>query len=345
MVNNGSPPFSDGEDIPPPPKQKTEEETRSEEMLRNTFQAKGEKLQERLNNRRSGAEKPIATPWTALDDAIGGGLWPGLHFVIGSTGTGKSQFALQIALDAAKAGVPVLYIALELGELDLFARAAGILSPAIGKWSEFFLGEKPVPQDLLKELQSLPFHWIVAPPHGWAHDRLEPAVKTLRSIYSNATNVLVVIDFAQLLTGEGRELRERISRAAYAARAVAREYNATVLMLSSTSRDNYQYTEDSEKKGNGQDNKKAVWKGSPTVLVGLGKESGDTEYASDSVMVLVKEAWKDSTPPAGGTRFHLAVAKLRAGSPSWVDLCFNGSTFTPPPTGQAQSERKKVGEL
>jgi replicative DNA helicase len=299
---------------------------RADTLFKNTFGESGNALLDRLKDRCEGREKPVKTPWTALDDAMGGGLWPGLHFLVGSTGSGKTQFAMQIALKAARDGVPVLYIALELGELDLLARAAEILHPNRDKWSEYFRGEKPVPEeakDLLKA-HNLPFHWIVAPPKGWKHDELEPNVRALRKLHPKASTVLVVVDFAQLLSGTERELRERISSAAYAARAVAREINAAVLMLSSTARERYA---DLVLQPDQQ-------VGEPYDLVGLGKESGDTEYASDSVMALVRRKWEDKDrPPTGGTRFHLAIAKLRAGTPSWVELCFTGSLFTPPPTG------------
>jgi hypothetical protein len=180
------------------------------------------------------------------------------------------------------------------------------------------------------ELKKLPFHWIVAPPKGWRHDELADNVAALKRLWPGFTNTLVVIDFAQLMTGNERELRERISSAAYAARAAAREHNAAVLMLSSTPRDNYKLTEGLVVEGKG-DEKKNVWDGPPSALVGLGKESGDTEYASDSVLVLIREPWPGRTPPPEGTRFHLAVAKLRAGTPAWVDLWFNGSLFADRP--------------
>jgi replicative DNA helicase len=333
------------DDIPEPtepPKPADPIDQHVNELKQRTFTAKGDELLTRLELRAEGTDKPIKTPWTCLDDAVGGGLWPGLHFVVGSTGAGKTQFAMQIAIEAAKAKVPipVLYIALELGELDLFARAAGILRPEAGKWSEFFLGkdidDKPVrvPNSVLDELKKLPFHWIVAPTSGWNHSGLSPNVEAMRKIYPEATTILVVIDFAQLLDGDQRELREKIGKAAYAARGVARDQNATVLMLSSTSRENYQFTEAGQK-GENVKSKKPVWEGPPAILVGLGKESGETEYASDSVMVLVKEPWPEGAtePPPGGTRFHLAIAKLRAGQPSWVNLRFNGSLFTSVPTG------------
>ena len=56
--------------------------------------------------------------------------------------------------------------------------------------------------------------------------------------------------------------------------------------------------------------------GAPGRLVGLGKESGELEFAADTVLVLTQEPWENDTPPRGGTVCHLALAKVRAGTPA-----------------------------
>lgn len=337
---NGSTPFSTGEDIPDP-------DPIANELYQNSFDQSGDALLAELNARydekHSASEnktKVIKTPWTCLDEAIGGGLWPGLHFLVGSTGSGKTQFAMQIALGAAFAKIPTLYIALELGPLDLFARAAGIHQPQAGKWSELFQGDKRTPTEILDQLKGHPFHWLVAPPMGWSHEKLVPSVQALKKLYPKTPTVLVVIDFAQLMSGKERDLRERISKVAYSARALARDHNAVVLMISSTARDNYDFVNQADQQENGK-KKKSPWERHPSTFVGMGKESGEIEYASDSVMVLVQEPWGGDRPPPGGTRFHLAIAKLRAGQPSWVELCFNGSLFTPLGSGPS-TERESI---
>ena len=67
--------------------------------------------------------------------------------------------------------------------------------------------------------------------------------------------------------------------------------------------------------------------------MGLGKESGEVEYAADSVLVLCREPWDGAEPPPGGTATWLAIAKVRAGVPGWVRFTFDGGIFreTPPP--------------
>lgn len=319
----------------PPP---VSEELRKE-LGGNTWGARAKDLAARLGRRVSGEEHPIKTPWLPLDEAMGGGLWSGMHFLVGGTGTGKSQWAMQCAVHAAAHKVPVLYIALELDELGLFARAVSFVSAANDTWlpwSKLYTGRESVPDYAVEALEALPFHWVVAPPHGWPYSALEPSVRALRALHPEHTGtVLVVLDFLQLVAGAPREdLRERIGKAAYQARAVARDLDAAVLVLSSTARQNYNQArvvgaeEDEDGKLRDSKGRFAPDLPNPVELVGLGKESGDVEYAADSVLVLCPQTYPEGeAPPPEGKRVHLAIAKLRAGVPSWVTFGFNGTWF------------------
>jgi replicative DNA helicase len=114
-------------------------------------------------------------------------------------------------------------------------------------------------------------------------------------------------------------MRERIGRAAYAGRAVARDLGAAVLLLSSVSRDNAKKAKTDGEDGINPETTDAA------ELVGMGKESGDIEYAADSVLSLVSgvfDARNKVTP------MHLAVAKVRAGRTGWCRLDFDGASFT-----------------
>ncbi len=321
----------------PPPPQTDPVEITIERMLGQSFDARAHAIHAILAARRNGDAKPLRTKFEQLNRDLGGGFWPGMYLVVGSTGSGKSQFALQLALDAAQAGTPVMYVALELDETHLYARAAGYLRRESGKWSEFYHGHKPVPADVPAALAALPFHWDVSPPHGWDPDQIALSAAALRRLYPKTEHVMVVVDFLQLVAGKGRDLRERIGHAAYQARAAARDHHAVVLLISSTSRENYALTEFAPHQvttGKGSERRseaaKAPWDGPAHLLVGLGKESGETEYSADAVLVLVKEGWTTPFPPKAGTRIHLALAKHRAGTSGWIDLCFDGSIFLEP---------------
>lgn len=291
---------------------------------------------EQMRRRARGDEKPIPLPWPSVAKKMNGGLWPGLTVLVGSTGSGKSQWALQVALEAARKRVSVLYVGLELGPTGLVARLLGLMTGR--KWSRLFLGKDAAELDKVlaehgDELQRLPLHVEEAPPYGWKPDRLRTAVAALCAEHGpDEYPPLVVLDFLQLVSGDkGQPLRERIQQAAYEARAVARDYNAAVLVVSSTARDNYGTlggtTKDERKKGS---TAAFPWDGPAAALVGLGKESGEVEYAADAVLTLVSAPWGSHTPPPEGTHVHLAVAKQRAGTSGWCELRFDGGRFTEP---------------
>lgn len=310
----------------------------------------------RMDARAGGRERPIPLPWPSLTTALGGGLWPGLHVLVGNTGSGKSQFALQAALQAARAGTPVLYIGLELGKIDLVARLIGLMSGR--RWSRLYLGSDPGElkeilgrfAEELGELARLPFHLEVASPFGWSYETLWEKAKSMRARYPEATDgagsprqgsapFLVVLDFLQLVSSPAdahEDLRERIGRAAYIGRAAARDLDAAVLLVSSTARDNYGAL-NGEKDGRGP----GLGEGSPARLVGLGKESGEVEYAADSVLVLCREPWEGAAPPSDGTATWLAVAKVRAGVPGWVRFAFDGGVFREAPTSVKPAARTR----
>jgi hypothetical protein len=83
---------------------------------------------------------------------------------------------------------------------------------------------------------------------------------------------------------------------------------AVVLVLTTTARANYaDLVNDPEK--------------DPADLVGLGKESGEIEYAADGVLVLAKH--KEDKD-----RRVLVIAKHRHGPTGRVELHWSGTTFT-----------------
>lgn len=315
----------------------------------------------RMRARALDQERPIALPWPSMNEALAGGIWPGLHVLVGNTGTGKSQWALQAALQAARNDIPVLYVGLELGKVDLVARLVGLLTHR--KWSRLFLGRdsagKPSAAELdevetrhaedLAALGQIPFHLDVCPPMGWSYDELYRKARAMRDAYPEQPDdqgqpkagtrpFLVVLDFLQLVAspvGAHEDLRERIGRAAYAGRAVARDLDAAVLLVSSTSRENYATLEGSA----GRDKDKVEPGKTPAYrLVGLGKESGEVEYAADSVLVFFRDSERPpiESPPDRWAPLQIAVAKARAqgeglaATKGWIPLLFNGGRFREP---------------
>jgi replicative DNA helicase len=270
--------------------------------------------------RSSGREPALATPWPALDRLLGGsGLWPGMYVLVGSTGAGKSQWAVQLATHAARAGRRTLYLALELSRRDLAARVFGAVAGV--SWSAVLRGS--LPEETLhqaiaraeREVRSLPLHTECGTPYGYGIDTLVSRAWALRP-------QLVVLDYLQLCgTKAGEEPRVSVARVSYAARAIARDLNAVVIVLSSTARANYAELVNDPSKD-------------PSDLVGLGKESGEIEYAADGVLVLAKgQANEDPKKRV------LVVAKNRYGVTGRVDLQWSGVAFEAPDGLSSNSDR------
>ena len=296
--------------------------------------------------RAMGEERPVPLPWNDLSGKMNGGLWPGCHVLVGNTGTGKSQFAIQAMLHAAREGVPCLYIGLELDRTSLVARLLGLIGDT--EWSALYLGtvsldHKTAPtiggclmeaDRNIEELASLPIHLAEGDAFGWSYDRLEKSAEALKASYPKAKTMFVVLDYLQLVGSPegvfGQPIRERIGCASYAAREVAKKHNAAVLLLSSTARQNYDLVG-----GHTPGKEKPAWEGPAGRMVGLGKESGEVEFSADSVLALIREPWTDGKRPTNGlTTMHLAIAKQRVGRTSWTELKFDGASFT---------EREKLG--
>ena len=202
----------------------------------------------------------------------------------------------------AQNGSPVLYVGLEMDELQVGSRLLGAVHKKI--WAHLYLGECEEADLEPKQLADLPFLVLIQDPHEWSIARLGEAVKELLERYPpKKCAPLVVVDFLQVIGDEEskkqrRELRELIGQAAYQARKLRRKGVAT-LLISSTARNNYPLLSGTKDK---DDTKWKIGEGSPGHLVGTGKESGDIEYSADSVLVLCRNGEQD----------YLAVAKVRA---------------------------------
>lgn len=254
--------------------------------------------------RRQGHNAMITTPWSAVNNILGGGLWPGMHVLVGGTGTGKTQWAVQASVAAARAGASVLYLALELSRRDMAARVVGALSNA--PWSQILrgtLGDDEIPRVVAaaREARQIPLHTECGAPFGYGAETLAARAWSLRPS-------LIVLDYLQLCAGRhGEEPRTAVGRISYVARTLARDLDATVLVLSSTARANYAELVNDPSRDPGD-------------MVGLGKESGEIEYAADSVMVLAKHAER----PRGRV---LVVAKNRHGPLGRAELDWTGTAF------------------
>lgn len=309
----------------------------------------------RVRARASGEETPVSLPWSGLEFIHGGGLWPGLHVLSAGTGVGKTQLSLQIAWHAARSGVFVGYGGLELDPFQIDCRLASFEAEKT-PWSEWFLGRSDRPgfnseshrEDRIARfvkakarIDRLPIYCDFARPFAWTVERLAALVEHVRAREPDPKKpVLVILDFLQLVGSDPAErldLRERISRASYAGRALSVAHNAAIVLISSIGRSAYMpgdlaavvsgaTLEDRE--GGSPDALLAR----PEALVGVSKESGDVEFSADTLTFLAAipgirregNLWLDRTK---STPVFVGTPKVRAGRPRWTLLGFNGTRF------------------
>jgi len=311
-----------------------------------------------LERRSSGAENPIPTPWPGLDAILSGGFFAGLYILVAGTGFGKTQAVLQMALQAALSGVPALYVSLELSLFEVHCRLWGLLSKTFA-WTDFFRGERDKGDEIKKALADearsheqtlagLPIHVVEAPPAVWGAEQLQQGIAGMLQLYPSRPP-FVVVDFLQLVgpyvdeeTLRMIEPRLRVGLVAYSGRSLARATGATIVLVSSAARDKYGLMSGACGEAGLEANGLIKC---PDVLVGLGKESGEIEYAADGIIVGVRFAG----PVGKSTPIALTVPKLRAGRPGWTALYFNGHRFDQAPPAVASSivasmAEKKVKE-
>ncbi len=296
---------------------------------------------DRMDARARGEEGALPVPWSdlaaVLDPHAGpAALRPGVHVLVGGTGSGKTQLALGLALAAARAGHPVGYVGLELDPVGVVARLAalewarrqsekGRRPTDLERWSVLDWPRRDAGREALHrvrdavadELNKLPLSLVFGDARssgaGFTANDFEGVAREVAAKGNRKRPALVVLDFLQLLSGgegpDDREIRTRIAGASYAANNAARAGGCAVLLVSATARDNYKdLTMDLNKLSDVRR------------FVGTGKESGEIEYAATSVLVM---ASADGYP---GDRL-VGVAKNRHGETGWAALPWDGSAF------------------
>ncbi len=290
---------------------------------------------------------PWPEGWHNLADRVPRGLLPGLHVLVGSTGSGKTQLALQLAHSAALAEYPVLYLALEAdaGCSDMTARLMSLSGVRLG-WSEIYKGEAIQERDLdaaRAVLEKLPLYLERSVGSAVTAKAIADRVTAWRdSIGASARPGLVVLDYVQRVTGApGEDRRTTIGNLSATLRRVSTDLDCAVLAISSTAREGYGKLLVATREGV-QPSEERPGTGDASRLVGAGKESGELEYDADTVLVLAKSI-------TGATVENwVAIAKQRAGRTGWAQMNFNGhrwqDAFSAPEEAPTAYRRTKTAD-
>lgn len=266
-------------------------------------------------SRQSGVPRGPVTGFPTIDRELGGYLTPGLHFVHGEPGTGKTNYALQVA---AACGCPALFVSTEMSPLALLRRIVARVTntfqghleggglTAAASLELFARAVKACPMLALMDATRC----YAAP---WQIDSEPPGIREAAEVWRDhhgAASVLVVVDSLHTwAAGAGRPLAseyESINAAVADLLAVALALRSPVLAVAERSRFAMANAGQSAAKG-----------------------SARIEYSADSVLSLnrVLDSADDWQPDAAD-EYHMyaKLAKNRYGrSGHKVDLRFSGA--------------------
>jgi len=255
----------------------------------------------------------VPTGFKDVDDLIHGFRGGDLVILAARPGVGKTSFALNLATNAAKAGVAVTFFSLEMGAEQLVQRIlcsearvslsklrSGLI--AEGDWGA--LAEHS------GKLSQLDFYIDDAP----GLTILEARAKARRELHGikEGQKGLIVVDYLQLMQPspgtKNKSTNDHVGEISRGLKIIAKEMNMPVIALSQLSRAVEQRGKDKR-----------------PMLSDL-RDSGSIEQDADIVMFIDRsmneiEAESESRPDLGMAK--LIVAKHRNGATRDIDLAFN----------------------
>lgn len=240
----------------------------------------------------------MQTGYVMLDAVISGFRAKQLIVLAGTTRTGKTAFALNIALNVSARGNRVLVFSLEMGKEELIQRMVAIESGV--NFQEQF-GTPALVQEFMDCAERLKERPI------YIDDRGGVSMEYVRSQCYAVKPDLVIIDYLGLMRTEKRGTREQeVSELTHALKAFAKEIERPILLLCQLSR----RADQREKE--------------PPRLSDL-RESGAIEQDADCVILLHRPALADEH--ADKTRVIVDVAKNRNGMGGKIELKWDGPHF------------------
>lgn len=238
-------------------------------------------------------------------DALTGGLHPGNLIILAArTSVGKTSLAGCLACNIASMHkLPVAFISLEMGRKEILTRAAALYA---------HLDLAAIRDRRVSDEERTEFLTALQ----WAHDQPvfinDEARQTMAKIRANVLRLqvehgtpgLIVLDYIQLMRGDGKKERYReIGEFTSELKMLAREVGAPVLALSQLSR-------------------KVEERVSKVPMLSDLRESGDIEQDADIVMFIYRpELYDKDTDKKGVAELH--IAKHRNGSLGMVPLRFD----------------------
>ena len=267
------------------------------------------RFMDQLNAACEGHNPAIATGLKDLDDRTAGGARRGELWVIGARPSmGKSAMTLTLGLNVARRVVGVLLQSQEDNDTTLMSRAIAHL----GRINLADLRNPVACQDPARMWGSVTEaveemkHWPILIDDQGGLTMADVRRKVLQARRQLGGRLgLVVVDYLQLMSGEGDNRNQMLGAIATGLKTLAKEQNLWVVLLS-------------------QLNRKAEERPGVPQLSDL-RDSGDIEAAADVILLLHREAMrKKDLPPDWKHYAQVHLAKQKNGPVSVLPLHFNG---------------------
>lgn len=245
----------------------------------------------------------LKTGFKALDNMIGGLQKSTLNVVAARPGMGKTALALNIAKNVACNGNSVLFFSLEMGKEELGSRilsmTANVESDKIKK-GEVEESDWDRINTALDELGDAQF--AIDETAGISIMEMKNKCRRLKS--SKGLD-LVIVDYLQLMEGDGENRQQEISKLSRSLKLMSKELECPFIVLSQLSRSVESRTD------------------KRPILSDL-RESGAIEQDADLVMFLYNDEYynKEESERPGET--DLILAKHRSGPTGIVSLAWIG---------------------
>ena len=173
----------------------------------------------------------ITTGWEVIDDLADGGLGSGeLGVMVAPAGIGKSWALANVGANAVKAGKTVLHYTLELNQAYVGLRYDSIFTGIAAQDLKYNL------DDVKKRLKQIPGDLVIKyfPTKGATVLSLGAHIE--KCIIQGKKPDLVIVDYADLLRGNGREVRHELGNIYEDLRGLAGEYEIPVWTASQANR-------------------------------------------------------------------------------------------------------------
>lgn len=261
---------------------------------------------EQLENISQNGSQGTPTGYIDLDHALCGGINPGeLVIVAGRPAMGKSAFAMTIALNMAKAGLPSLIFSLEMPKEQIASRFLSQEMKVDNRKFQMGVIEEEI-LDIISgvgAISGIPL-WIDDSPYV---NLSQIRTRTKQIIDRHGDIGCIVVDYLQLMGGseKGENRQQEITKLSRGMKLMARELNCPVILLSQLNR-----------AVESRQNKRPM-------LSDL-RESGAIEQDSDLIIFLYRDEYYNPTTIDRSVA-EVIVSKNRRGPTGTIKMLFDAN--------------------